>query len=121
MSAGEGYVWTLNQGTGTVTKIDPSTLKVVATIQVGVPGGGGDIRPLKAAVWVTHARMSAARASMFTPKVTHQFVGPGGDGMRVLHGSIFLSNGRCQQRVAHPGVEGARSVPMSWTTKAHNG
>ena len=38
MAAGEGYVWTLNQGSGTVTKIDPRTMKVVATIDAGVPG-----------------------------------------------------------------------------------
>ena len=43
MAAGEGFIWTLNQGPGNVSKIDPRSMKVVATIEAGIPGAGGDI------------------------------------------------------------------------------
>ena len=94
MAVGEGYVWTLNQGTGTVSKIEPATMKVVATIAVGVPGTGGDIAAGEGALWVTVRDIPLSRIDVVTNKVTHQFVGPGGDAIRVLHGSIWLSNGR---------------------------
>src|SRR5688572_15372523 len=94
MAAGEGYVWTLNQGTGTVTKIDPFTMKVAATIDVGLPGTGGDIAAGEGAVWVTSRDIPVTRIEVATNMVTHQFVGPGGDAIRVLHGSVWLSNGR---------------------------
>lgn len=94
MAVGEGYVWTLNQARGTVTKIDPVAMKAIATIEVGVPGGGGDIAAGEGAVWVTAREIPLTRIDAATDKVTHQFVGPGGDAIRVLHGSIWLSNGR---------------------------
>jgi glyoxylase-like metal-dependent hydrolase (beta-lactamase superfamily II) len=94
MAVGEGFVWTLNQGKGTVTKIDPVAMKVVATIEAGVPGGGGDIAAGEGAVWVTAREIPVTRIDARTSTVTHQFVGPGGDAIRVLHGSVWLSNGR---------------------------
>jgi hydroxyacylglutathione hydrolase len=94
MAVGEGFVWTLNQGKGTVTKIDPVSMKVVATIAAGVPGGGGDIAAGEGAVWVTAREIPVTRIDARTNTVTHQFVGPGGDAIRVLHGSVWLSNGR---------------------------
>ncbi len=39
-------------------------------------------------------RAAVAHRRPHRDTVTHQFVGSGGDGMRVLHGSIYLSNGR---------------------------
>lgn len=118
MSAGEGYVWTLNQGKGTVSKIDPVTMAVVATIPVGVPGGGGDITADEGAVWVTARDIPLSRIDVHTEQVTHQFVGPGGDGMRVLHGSIFLSNGRWSNVWRLQTSKVLDLVPLSWTTKA---
>jgi YVTN family beta-propeller protein len=118
MSAGEGYVWTLNQGTGTVTKIDPATQTVVATIDVGLPGTGGDITAAEGAVWVTIHDVPLTRIDVHTEKVTHQFVGSGGDGMRVLHGSIFLSNGRWNNVWRIQTSKVLDLVPPSWTTKA---
>jgi YVTN family beta-propeller protein len=118
MSAGEGYVWTLNQGTGSVSKIDPSTLKVAATIQVGVPGTGGDIAADEGSVWVTIHDVPLSRIDVHTNTVTHQFVGPGGDGMRVLHGAIWLSNGRFNNVWRIQTAKVLDLVPLSWTSKA---
>ena len=94
MAAGEGYVWSLNQTSGTVTKIDPFTRNVLATIQVGVPGTGGDIATGEGGVWVTARTIPVSRIDPATNQVTAQFVGPGGDAMRVGHGFVWLSNGR---------------------------
>lgn len=118
MSVGEGYVWTLNQGTGSVSKIDPSTLKVAATIQLGVPGTGGDIAADEGSVWVTIRDIPLSRIDVHTNTVTHQFVGPGGDGMRVLHGSIWLSNGRSNNVWRLQAARVLDLVPTSWTSKA---
>jgi YVTN family beta-propeller protein len=118
MSAGEGYVWTLNQGTGSVSKIDPSTLKVAATVQLGVPGTGGDIAADEGSVWVTIHDVPLSRIDVHTNTVTHQFVGPGGDGMRVLHGSIWLSNGRFNNVWRIQTAKVLDLAPMSWTSKA---
>ena len=43
LAAGEGAVWTLNQGDGSVSRIDPVSNSVAATIATNVPGLGGDI------------------------------------------------------------------------------
>ena len=76
MAAGEGFVWTLNQGTGTVTKIDPRTMKVVATIDAGVPGTGGDIATGEGALWVTQKTIPVSRIDPASNKVTAQLVWP---------------------------------------------
>ena len=116
MTAGEGYVWTLNQTNGTVTKIDPATMKVAATIDVGLPGTGGDISAAEGAVWITARTIPLTRIDPATNQVTAQFVGPGGDGLRVLHGSVWLSNGRWKNvwRIRASKL----ASPASWMTKA---
>jgi len=43
LAAGGGYIWTLNQGDGTVSRVNERNRKVTATIRVGIPGAGGDI------------------------------------------------------------------------------
>ena len=43
----------LNQGDGTVSRIDTASNEVVATIDAGVPGRGGDISVGQGFVWVT--------------------------------------------------------------------
>ena len=118
MAVGEGFVWTLNQGKGTVTKIDPLTKTVVATIEAGLPGGGGDIAAGEGAVWVTSRDIPVTRIDPATDKVTHQFVGPGGDAIRVLHGSVWLSNGRWSNVWRFQASKVTSGAPVTWTTKA---
>ena len=118
MAAGEGYVWTLNQGTGTVTKIDPRTLKVVATIEVGVPGTGGDIATGEGAVWLSIRTMPVIRIDPASNKVTAQLVGAGGDAMRVGHGYVWLSNGRQHTVWRFLPEKVAAAAPHPWTEDA---
>ena len=118
MAVGEGYVWTLNQAKGSVSKIDPVTMKAIATIDVGVPGGGGDIAAGEGAVWVTARDIPVSRIDAATHNVTHQFVGPGGDAIRVLHGSVWLSNGRWSNVWRFQASKILETVPTSWMTRA---
>jgi len=92
ITVGEGAVWTLNQGDGSVSKIDPKTNKVTATIEVGVPGEGGDIAAGEGSVWVTSFDFPISRIDPDANKVVQQFVGKGGDAIRVGLGSVWLSN-----------------------------
>ena len=59
-------VWVLNQDDGTVTRVDAHSNQVIAT---NVP---------------------LTRIDPATNKVTSQFVGPGGDALRVGHGSLWI-------------------------------
>jgi virginiamycin B lyase len=92
LAAGLGSIWTLNQGDGTVTRVDPATNKVAATIQVGVPGPGGDIAVGEGAVWVTANGKPLSKIDPATNRVVLQYVGKGGDALRVGLGSLWLSN-----------------------------
>ncbi|MGE0392165.1 MAG: hypothetical protein AB7I25_02795 [Vicinamibacterales bacterium] len=118
MAVGEGFVWTLNQKRGTVSKIDPFTLRTVATIEVGVPGTGGDIAAGEGAVWVTARDVPVSRIDPVANKVTHQFRGPGGDAIRVLHGSVWLSNGRWSNVWRFQASKILTLEPLTWTVTA---
>ena len=48
----EGGVWILHQGDGTVSRVDPMSDRLVATIPTEVPGGGGDIAAGTGRIWV---------------------------------------------------------------------
>jgi len=94
MAVGEGFVWTLNQTRGTVSKIDPYRMKSVATIEAGIPGGGGEIAAGEGSVWATAQGVPLTRINPVTEKVVQQFTGPGGDAIEIGLGSIWLSNGQ---------------------------
>ena len=96
LAVGEGAVWTLNQGDGTVSRVDPKTNRVVATIATGVPGPGGDIAVGSGSVWVTMDEFPLMRIDLATNKVVQQWVGPGGDSLRVGLGSVWLTNHKQQ-------------------------
>jgi YVTN family beta-propeller protein len=120
MAVGEGYIWTLNQTNGTVSKIEPLRKAVVATIPVGVPGAGGDIAAGEGAVWVTQHTMPLSRIDPIANKVTAQFFGPGGDALRVLYGSIWLSNGRWGNVWRFQPSKVAVAAPASWLDNAQS-
>jgi virginiamycin B lyase len=92
LATGLGSIWTLNQGDGSVSRVDPATNKVSATIAVGVPGPGGDIAVGEGAVWVTAIGKPLSKIDPATNRVTTQYVGKGGDALRVGLGSLWLSN-----------------------------
>jgi streptogramin lyase len=92
LAVGEGAVWTLNQGDGSVPRVDPNTNKVVATNPGRHPGEGGDIAIGEGFVWVTAKNVPLTKIDPRTNKVVVQFVGEGGDALRVGGGAIWLSS-----------------------------
>jgi virginiamycin B lyase len=92
LAAGLGSIWTLNQGNGSVSRVDPVMNKIMATIEVGVPGQGGDIAVGEGAVWVTAIGKPLSKIDATTNRVVAQYVGKGGDALRVGLGSLWLSN-----------------------------
>jgi YVTN family beta-propeller protein len=95
-TAGGGAIWTLNQGDGTVSRIDVKSRKLITNIDIGAPGGGGEIAFGEGAVWVTLFEIPLTQIDPETNKVVKQWFGPGGDSVRVGHGSVWLSNLREQ-------------------------
>jgi virginiamycin B lyase len=95
-TAGEGSIWTLNQGDGSVSRIDVRTRKPITDIQLGIPGAGGEIAYGEGYVWVTIMQVPLTQIDPNTNKVVKQWFGEGGDAVRVGHGSLWLSNGRQQ-------------------------
>ncbi len=96
LTTGAGSAWTLNQGDGTVSRVDAKTNKVLATIETGAPGTGGEIAFGEGYVWFTVFEIPITQIDPATNQVVKQWFGPGGDAIRVGHGSIWLSNLRQQ-------------------------
>jgi YVTN family beta-propeller protein len=95
-TAGAGAIWTLNQGDGTVSRLDMKARKVAATIEVGIPGTGGELAFGEGHVWATVFQIPLSKIDPATNQVVKQWAGPGGDAVRVGHGSVWLSNLREQ-------------------------
>ena len=53
LTAGAGSIWTLNQGDGTVTRVEAMNNRRVADISAGLMGKGGEIAFGFNAVWAT--------------------------------------------------------------------
>ena len=93
LTVGAGSVWVLNQGDGTIARVDARTGKRTAVISgAGIPGLGGEIAFGSGAVWTTVFEFPITRVDAGTNEVTGQWAGPGGDSIRVGHGSIWLTN-----------------------------
>jgi virginiamycin B lyase len=96
LTFGAGSIWTLNQGDGSVSRVDAKTAKVVAKIECGIPGTGGEIAFGAGHVWATVPQIPISEIDPETNAVVKQWVGPGGDSIRVAHDSVWLSNLREQ-------------------------
>jgi virginiamycin B lyase len=92
LTAGAGSIWTLNQGDGTISRVDAKTNKLLANIEVGIPGSGGEIAFGAGHVWATVFQIPITEIDPGKNAVIKQWVGSGGDSIRVGHGSIWLSN-----------------------------
>jgi DNA-binding beta-propeller fold protein YncE len=96
VTTGAGSVWTLNQGDGTVSRVDAKTGKLVANIEVGIPGTGGELAFGSGHVWATAFQIPISEIDPAVNQVVRQWTGAGGDSIRVGHGSVWLSNLRGQ-------------------------
>jgi virginiamycin B lyase len=92
LTVGAGSVWTLNQGDGTISRVDAHSGKLTATIRAGIPGTGGEIAFGEGSVWATVFEIPITRIDPATNSVVQQWLGPGGDSIRVGHGSVWLTD-----------------------------
>lgn len=92
LTAGGGSIWTLNQGDGSISRVDEKSRKLIATITAGIPGLGGDISYGADSVWASVFDVPLTRIDSQTNKVVRQWVGPGGDSLRFGHDSIWLTH-----------------------------
>jgi len=92
VTVGAGSIWTLNQGDGSISRVDGKTAKLIATIEAGISGPGGEIAFGEGRVWATIFQIPITEIDPATNTVVKQWVGPGGDSIRVGHGSVWLSN-----------------------------
>ena len=82
----------LNQSDGTVSRIDPTTNRVTATVTLGAPETGGDIAAGAGAVWVRRKDVLLTRIDAKTNQVTDHFHPPLGSGaVRVCGGDVWIS------------------------------
>jgi virginiamycin B lyase len=92
LTSGAGSIWTLNQGDGSITRVDSKTRRVIATIQAGIPGHGGEIAFGANSVWATVIDTPLTQISPASNKVVHQWTGPGGDSVRFGFSSLWLTH-----------------------------
>lgn len=94
LASGEGSIWVLCKKDGKVDRIDPKTNKVAKSIDLGVPGVGGNIAVGEGSVWVTMTGFPLTRINPAAEKeaVVQQFVGTGGGAITTSTGAIWLSN-----------------------------
>jgi virginiamycin B lyase len=92
LTAGAGSIWTLNQGDGSITRVDSKSHAVQATVQAGISGPGGEICYCQNAVFATVFGIPLTRIDVASNKVTRQWKGTGGDSVRCGFGAIWLTH-----------------------------
>ena len=92
LTAGAGAVWTLNQGDGTLTRIDTGSARPVATISLHTPGHGGDIGFGSGIIWTTMQRMPLSLVGVSPGARVCQWAGAGGDSLGLGQGSLWLTD-----------------------------
>ena len=91
LTAGAGAIWTLNQGDGTLTRIDARTRRA-RTISLGTPGHGGDITFSAGRVWTSMPKVPLSLIDAGSDRLICQWAGPGGDSLGIGHGAIWLTD-----------------------------
>jgi len=89
--AGGGAIWTLNQGDGTLSRVDARSRRVV-TIPLGTPGHGGDIALSGGNVWTTMPKVPLSLIDADADRLRCQWAGPGGDSLGIGHSAIWLTD-----------------------------
>jgi streptogramin lyase len=92
LTAGDGAVWVLNQGDGSVSRIDAVSHQRAAIIPLGLPGSGGDIAYGAGRLWVTMVGVPLTEVDTATNQPLRQWVGAGGDSLRVAGGDVWLTD-----------------------------
>ena len=92
LTTGAGSIWTLNQGDGSITRVDTESRRPIASVESGTPGGGGEIAFGAGAIWTTVFGTPLTRVNASDNKVTRQWIGHGGDSVRYGFDSVWLTD-----------------------------
>jgi virginiamycin B lyase len=92
LTGGAGSIWTLNQGDGTLTRIDVQSKRTASTTRLSTPGHGGDIKFGHGIVWTTMDKVPLSATDGKTGKLLCQFTGLGGDSLGVSRDAIWLTD-----------------------------
>ncbi len=88
---GEGAVWVANAGDGTVSRVDPATDRVVATIEVG-PGRYLEVVAGEGAVWVAKPAGTVQRIDPSTNDVVASIPAKHASGIVAGAGAVWVSD-----------------------------
>ena len=91
LTVGAGAVWTLNQGDGTLTRVD-SLQRRSETISLQTPGHGGDIAFSNGKIWTSMPKVPLSLIDARLHRLQCQWLGPGGDALNIGHGSVWLTD-----------------------------
>ncbi len=91
LTSGAGAVWTLNQGDGSVTRVDTET-RTTRTIELHTPGRGGDMGFEGGIVYSTMPKMPLTVIDAAAVAVLCQWAGPGGDSLGLGFGALWLTD-----------------------------
>jgi len=92
LTAGAQSIWTLNQGDGTLTRIDVRSRKATGTTALRTPGQGGDIAFEDGVIWTSMVKTPLSATDAKTGKLLCQWTGPGGDALGVSRDALWLTH-----------------------------
>lgn len=92
LTAGAGAVWAVSQGDGSLSRIDIAGQQPVLTLQLHIPGFGGDITYADGRIWTTMMKTPLTIVDAARSVVLCQWKGAGGDALGVGFGAVWLTN-----------------------------
>jgi len=92
VTAGGGAVWSLNQGDGSLSRVDIAGQRPVVTLPLHTPGPGGDITYGDGRVWTTMMKTPLTVIDAARSVILCQWKGAGGDAIGFGYGTIWLTN-----------------------------
>ncbi len=91
LTDGAGSVWALDQGDGTLARVNTHT-KATRMIPLGTPGLGGDIAFHEGMIWTTVSKIPLSVVDAANNRLLCQWRGPGGDSLGLGFGAIWLTD-----------------------------
>jgi virginiamycin B lyase len=92
VTTGGGAVWSLNQGDGSLSRVDIAGQRPVVTLPLHTPGPGGDITYGDGRVWTTMMKTPLTIVDAARSVILCQWKGPGGDAIGFGYGTIWLTD-----------------------------